>query len=357
MREFWQGIRNKKPVAQIAYDLGKLSNLAIRTQDTYTTLLERFPNSKNMLNLQARYIAIVGSDRETAATFSEAAEINEENVEDDDVVPNDNNREVGKITVGPTAPSVGSSTTSTSKIAKLIKQRRDLLLERLNAPFRSIMKNSSVMLVVYLGLIVAASLMGYLVLKDVNNALTFFARNSSRTVTQWMLLYLRRMLYYANLNDRANFNTSLTKLTSQYVKWNSAVVPLFMDGYYSNFKTIVKVWETDHFLPKEMTALEVATFLQNCVGNTIQRSYTYFQNASIALRDPNLRFILDNTDDLRVYFTNIKLDEIEHYINTNKIKQDIMIICLGALLALIFAYGVVFTLITFKNFNKKYFIL
>jgi hypothetical protein len=125
MREFWQGVRNKKPVAQIAYDLDKLSNLALRTQETYTTLLERFPNSKNMLNLQARYIAIVGSDRETAATFSEAADIHEENIEGDDIDPNGNAREVGKITAGPAAPSVGSSTTTVFHR----KQRIYLLIE------------------------------------------------------------------------------------------------------------------------------------------------------------------------------------------------------------------------------------
>jgi hypothetical protein len=297
-----------------------------------------------MLNLQARYIAVVNSDREAAAAFTEAAESHEPESKYEET-NNLYKKDFDLNVIGPIAPSVGSSTTSLSKMAKLIKQRRELLLERLNAPYKSVIWNSSFVLIFYLGLTVAASVLGYFILRDINLKLSYFSQNLPRAVSQWTILCTRKMFYYAGNADMANFNTTATQLKSQYEKWNSKVLPLFIDGKGSDYTTTINVWKGDHYIPKEVNAFEVTSLYRNAIANVMLQPYFFFQNSTTGLMDSDVR--------LRNFFTDIRMEEIQEYTNSCTLKMQFVSICLGVLLALVVVYGVLYTFKKFRDFEER----
>lgn len=117
-----------------------------------------------MLNLHARFIAICNSDKELARSYVEA---NENNIEM--YSENNNEHELNKIDGQSVGHSVGSKSSGTSKEQKMIRQKRQMLEERLNAPFKSLLFLSSLVYTIFVILLAVAAVFGEIAIMNIES--------------------------------------------------------------------------------------------------------------------------------------------------------------------------------------------
>ena len=168
IREFWQGIRNQKSKEELSVHLQRISAYVNITKDLYAVLLKRFPNSSQVMNLYARFTAVVLSDRDYAKELSDAAKDNEylqnkvHGGEGDDKSEKSMNSIEQK--------SIGSSTASDrSKLALLLKKKRETMEERLDTPIRGFQRNENTFTLCFLLLLGASASLSYVQIFNTND--------------------------------------------------------------------------------------------------------------------------------------------------------------------------------------------
>jgi hypothetical protein len=157
--------------------LDKISRLVTKTKNLYQTMistgfseialcafnvLERFPHSSNVMNLYARFSAVVLADRDYAKELTENAKDlehiqlrTEGNSKDDD---NQSQKSIEKIE----QMSVGSSNTSDrSRLLLIMRKKREVMEERLNAPIRDYIRNANVFTLIFVLLMAASASLSY----------------------------------------------------------------------------------------------------------------------------------------------------------------------------------------------------
>ena len=160
IREFWNGVRNGKTKEELALQLDRISAYTKECKKIYGTLMKRFPNSSNVLNLYARFTAVIIADRDYARELNEAAKDNEyvnagqsDNGSEGDRKSFDNNLE---------QRSVGSSQASDkSKATLVLKKKREVMEERLDVPIKNFLRNANLFTLFFILLMAASAALSY----------------------------------------------------------------------------------------------------------------------------------------------------------------------------------------------------
>ena len=171
LRDFWQGVRNSKSKDDLGLQLNKIAGLTTETKKLYSTLINRFPNSANVLRLYARFSAIVLADRDFAKDLTDTAietEIHNE------VPPSGNASNAGddeeKKNLELDQKSAGSSQNSSrSREAILAKKKREMAEQRLDTPIRRFLTNSNFFTILFVLLLSASAALGYIQIFQTND--------------------------------------------------------------------------------------------------------------------------------------------------------------------------------------------
>ena len=315
-------------------------------------MLERFPNSSNVLRLYSRFTAVILADRDYAKELSESAKDNE-------VVNKKDPSKAAEIE-GVENRSVASSSNASdnkNKEALLLKKKREMMEERLDAPIKGFLRNANLFTLFFILLMAASASLSYTQIFKTNDALQTqgFGALLSRTTLQRLNLHYRKLSYFTSTANGPKFTETMKDLYSELQLWNKDVMKLYFSGPGTTLNVDVKEWDGKHFTIKQMNALQASILISTYAQNVNETGVDLFKNRTAALLHPSVRFILDNSNNLMHFYTQIRDVEIQdHYIFINMLRTALLS-CKSAIAILAFTFSLIIPYFSYNSFKERHF--
>lgn len=165
------------------------------------------------------------------------------------------------------------------------------------------------------------------------------------------------MCYYAPRNDLANFNDAKRALSNDLELWRNEAIKLYTTGPGTSMQVNVKEWDGVEHRVLKKNGLEVSTLIGNHAQYINETGLPLFSNCANALKDPRVRFILDNTNTVADFYTVVRLKEIrDHTQNISTIRTSQLSVK-SAIWILSFFCALVMPFFSYKSFKSRYILL
>ena len=355
IREFWNGIRNGRTKEELTRQLDHVSSLTQQTKKLYSTLLKRFPNSSIVLNLYARFTAVVIADRDYARELSEAAKDNENLQEGGSENASESGEKAAANHIE--ARSVGSSNTSDqSKAVMVLKKKREIMEERLDMPIRNFLRNANLFTLFFILLMAASASLSFTQIYKTNDALQTlgFVKLASRTSLQRLHLHLRKLSYYKASNETAKFAKTAKDLSAELDVWRNDVKPLYVSGPGDRIKVIVREWNGKEYTITKFDALQVSVLVEQHIQVVNETVNTFFADRTAALLSPEVRFIFDNSANIMEYFTLVRGEEIQSHYDFIILLRTALLCCKSSIAILAFVFSLVIPTFSYQSFQARF---
>ena len=356
LREFWTGVRNSKSKDELCVQLDRISELTNKTKNTYNTMIKRFPNSSNVLKLYARFTAIVLADRDYAKEIHENAKDNE--FIQQQTAGNADNSEAGsEFGENLDRKSVGSSNNSDkSKAALMLKKKRELMEERLDAPISNFLRNANIFTLFFVLLMAASASLSYAQIFKTNDALQSqgFVSLLSRTTLHRFNLHFRRLSYFGFNNNTARWNVVMSELSEDLKLWNDKVIQLYKIGPGQTMTSIVRKWDNGKYSLATVNAYQSAGDIYSAVQKVNESATAIYATKNSFMTNPSIRLVLDNTDSLTEFYTSVRQAEIREHENFIVLLRTTLLCCKSSIAILAFIFSLIIPYMSYQAFRNRF---
>jgi len=350
LRDFWQAVRSESSSQALALRLGKIASLANRTSELYQKLVNRFPNSRNMLLLYSRFLFKVTSDNEQATLYREMAEdVEDTHGKDDDDLGKNNVANDDDLERKSAAHSRASS--SDSRESKLVRQKRNLLTSRLALPMQEFMRKVNVSSIAFIIVLIVAVVISKNAVDMTEKSLDNleYAMVPRRAIHK-IYADVRRITLAAEANNAADFKKYFDSLTTFQANWVKNVLPFYNTHALDTAVANVFTWDgtLKAYTAVPMNAYTASEHLMTALNNILDfgtKDYPTIMNRyklrNATTNNPYFRYIYDNLDTMYDLIDGICNDVSEEYVGQVDSQNVLIGLLFGGLFGLLVIAGLI----------------
>ncbi len=293
------------------------------------------------------------SDRDYAKELSDAAKDTEYLQQKANGANDDNKSERSINSIG--EKSVGSSTASDrSKIALMLRKKRELMEERLDTPIKAFVRNANTFTLFFFLLMAASASLSYTQIFMTDDALKNggFSSLLSRTTLQRFGFHIRRLNFYTAINDTYYVKKIREDLYDDLKLWRTDVMKLYTSGPGTVMKTNVRIWDGEQYRVEKKSALDLSILIENA-AQYVNQTANLFDNRAVGLKNPNVRFIFDNANYVTDFFTDVRKVEINNYIGGINFLRTALLACKISIAVLSFIFSLVMPYFSYHSFIAR----
>ncbi len=116
--------------------------------------------------------------------------------------------------------------------------------------------------------------------------------------------------------------------------------------------TSVRLWDGEQYTVTKKTGLELSIMIENMMPY-INVTTTLFDNRTLALKHPNVRFIFDNANTITDYFTAVRKRELTEYIAGITVLRTTLLSCKSSIGILAFIFSLVIPYFSYSSFIAR----
>ena len=166
-------------------------------------------------------------------------------------------------------------------------------------------------------------------------------------------LHLRRLNYYSFTNNTARLTKTRLDLYEDLLLWRSDVMKLYNSGPGSYLKSSLRVWDGSEYKVEKHTGLEISAMIENAV-QYVNYTTDLFKDQAKALKNPQVRLVLDNVNSIANYFTLVRDVEISDYISFITTLRSALLSCKSAIGILAFIFSLIMPYFSYNSFQARY---
>jgi hypothetical protein len=144
-----------------------------------------------------------------------------------------------------------------------------------------------------------------------------------------------------------------TDLYEDLQLWRTDVMKLYNSGPGTILQKSVVLWDGEDYSIKKMTAVDLTIIIESAV-QYVNYTTTLFDNRAKALKNPNVRFILDNANKITDYFTVVRDKEISDYSDWINTLRTALLCCKSSIGILAFIFSLIVPYFSYNSFSARY---
>ena len=127
---------------------------------------------------------------------------------------------------------------------------------------------------------------------------------------------------------------------------------LYNSGPGSYMQNSLRLWNGEEYLVEKRTGLEISIMIENSI-QYINHTSDLFKDQSKALKNPNVRFILDNVNSIANYLTLVRDVEIDDYRAFITLLRTALLCCKSSIAILAFLFSLVIPYFSYNSFLAR----
>ena len=179
-----------------------------------------------------------------------------------------------------------------------------------------------------------------------------FSSLLSRTTLHRFGLHVRRLNYYSYTNNTARLTKTREDLYEDLRLWRTDVMKLYNSGPGTYMSYSLRMWNGEEYLVEKHTGLEISIMLENAV-QYVNQTTDLFKDQYKALKNPKVRFILDNVNGVANYFTRVRDVEIEEYVSFITTLRTALLSCKSTIGILAFIFSLIVPYFSYNSFLAR----
>ena len=160
------------------------------------------------------------------------------------------------------------------------------------------------------------------------------------------------MNYYTWQNDTSYLKKIKEDLYEDLRLWRTDIIKLYTSGPGTEMLTSVRVWDGEQYRVEKKTALDLSIMVENMI-QFVNSTPTLFENRTVALKHPYIRFMFDNVNSITNYFTGVREREIREYETGINTLRTALLACKSSIGILTFIFSLIVPYFSYNSFIAR----